>query len=105
MTMHCPSCNKRINPLKVKPYFACAICETELEGRIFAPSLIAFAIASLIDWLMVDSIYAYAGSGWWPGFALRMLINTVIYFFINMGLLMIMGKVIAAKENIVESVD
>lgn len=105
MTMNCPSCSKRINPLKVKPYFVCAICQTELEGKIIAPSLIAFAIASLIDWLMVDSIYAYAGSDWWPGFALRMLINTVIYFFINTGLLIMMGKVLVAQEITIETTD
>lgn len=105
MAINCPSCSKRISPLKVKPYFACAICQTELEGKIIAPSLIAFAVASLIDWLMVDSIYAYAGSDWWPGFALRMLINTVIYFFINTGLLMVMGKVVATEENTAENAD
>ena len=100
MSIHCPKCNQRINPLKIKPFFPCPQCKTELVGKIIIPSLIAFVIASAIDWWMVDSIYAYAGSDWWPGFALRMAINTVIYMVINTLLLILMGKVEIAHSPV-----
>ncbi len=93
MPLTCPQCNTPLKALKVKNYFNCPKCATELKGKVIIPSLIAVALLSLADWMAYPTIYTYTGSDWWPGFTLRMAIDTAVYFLLMMVLVKKLGMV------------
>ena len=99
MSLTCPKCRTRINPLRVQAHFICPSCASALAGKINGPIFAAMALSTIADFIIYPVVYSVAGTDWWPGFTLRISISGAVFIFLVALLVGEYGSVEAKDET------